>query len=560
MAETRRPSGAESSRDLRQQLSALYGLFFLSAMMFGISDEDEILQLAISAVPSLGPFQVLGADYARSGPDGHDDAAEAGPVRRPGGGSPVTEGRVSIDGFVWGWGFEFRNLGRTLGHLVAAAEREPTQYECYLLTTLVQQTSAALSNAAMYLEVAETAGRVRAVDAERTAVNGRLQVTIADLERQTRTHELLGQASASGGIAGLVEALYEVTGLGASAEDQFGNVRAWAGPAGTASPRKPSIGRLAEIRRRISAANGRPIRAGGRLVAWAKPGPDVLGSVSLLDPHHLAGGYEVFALEHASTLLAMELAHQRGVAELELRLRRELLDELLEGTDSASAYARAAAVGHDLRGPHHVISLRWRRGGERVTSEATERALTRLGSSWLLTRRNGRCVLIIRDPQDAGQLFDAIADQLGPEGSLGVGTTYDSPAQLPESYDESVRALTIREASRSPDGVTSFSDLGIYRILGTPETNDDVAAFVEQWLGPLLAYDTRRKTDLVRTLAQYLDCGGNYDQTAQALVIHRSTLRYRLRRIRDLAGLDLNDVDSRLNLHLATRAWKIIAG
>lgn len=556
MAEMRRSSGAESSQELRQQVAALYGLFVLSAMMFGIADEDEILHLAISAVPSLGPFQVVRVDYVGGG----DGASMSWPVGRADGERPVPEGPFSVAGYAWGWAFELHNLGRVFGHLVAAAEREPTEQEHFLLTSLVQQTSAALSNAAMYLEATETAERFRALNDERTAVKGRLEVTIADLERQTRTHELLGHASASGGIAGLVEALYEVTGLGAAAEDQFGNLRAWAGPDGTASPRKPSIGRLAEIRRRITAANGRPIRAGGRLVAWAKPGPDVLGSVSLLDPHHRAGGYEVFALEHASTLLAMELAHQRGVAELELRLRRELLDELLEGTDSASAYARAAAVGHDLRGPHHVTSLRWRRGGERATSEAAERALTRLGSSWLLTRRNGRCVLIIRDPQDAGQLFDAIANQLGPEGSLGVGTTYDSPAQLPESYDESLRALTIREASRSPDGVTLFADLGIYRILGTPHTNDDVAAFVEQWLGPLLAYDTRRKTDLVRTLAQYLDCGGNYDQTAQALVIHRSTLRYRLRRIRDLAGLDLNDVDSRLNVHLATRAWKIIDG
>ena len=48
------------------------------------------------------------------------------------------------------------------------------------------------------------------------------------------------------------------------------------------------------------------------------------------------------------------------------------------------------------------------------------------------------------------------------------------------------------------------------------------------------------------TLAQYLDCGGNYDQAAAALVIHRSTLRYRLRRIRELTNLDLADVDGRI--------------
>ncbi|WP_306859274.1 helix-turn-helix domain-containing protein [Arthrobacter bambusae] len=46
----------------------------------------------------------------------------------------------------------------------------------------------------------------------------------------------------------------------------------------------------------------------------------------------------------------------------------------------------------------------------------------------------------------------------------------------------------------------------------------------------------------MRTLAQYLDHGGNYDGTAESLTIHRSTLRYR---------------STRLNLHVATRAWRL---
>jgi DNA-binding PucR family transcriptional regulator len=55
-----------------------------------------------------------------------------------------------------------------------------------------------------------------------------------------------------------------------------------------------------------------------------------------------------------------------------------------------------------------------------------------------------------------------------------------------------------------------------------------------------------------------LECGGNYDHTAKALSLHRSTLRYRLQRIRDLSGHDLNDPDTRCNLQLATRAWNTV--
>jgi len=105
-----------------------------------------------------------------------------------------------------------------------------------------------------------------------------------------------------------------------------------------------------------------------------------------------------------------------------------------------------------------------------------------------------------------------------------------------------------------------YDDLGIYRLFALGEDDHDVKRFVREWLGPLLDYDATSRSDLVGTLWQYFESGGNYDCTAHALHIHRSTLRYRLRRIRELSGHDLGAVDSRLNLHVATRAWQILRG
>jgi DNA-binding PucR family transcriptional regulator len=123
-----------------------------------------------------------------------------------------------------------------------------------------------------------------------------------------------------------------------------------------------------------------------------------------------------------------------------------------------------------------------------------------------------------------------------------------------------MRALNIRQKSRTPDGVTSFEQLGVYRILDAGQNRAEVWVFVQEWLGPLLDYDRAKNSELVRTLSLYLECGGNYNETAAALTIHRSTLRYRLGRIREITDFDLNDVDSRLNLHVATRAWQVLSG
>jgi hypothetical protein len=50
----------------------------------------------------------------------------------------------------------------------------------------------------------------------------------------------------------------------------------------------------------------------------------------------------------------------------------------------------------------------------------------------------------------------------------------------------------------------------------------------------------------------------SYDESAGALNIHRNTLRYRLARIAQLTSYDIRDVDTRFNLHAATRSWRFL--
>ncbi len=75
-------------------------------------------------------------------------------------------------------------------------------------------------------------------------------------------------------------------------------------------------------------------------------------------------------------------------------------------------------------------------------------------------------------------------------------------------------------------------------------------------LKSLQEHDDAHYGDLVKTLAAYLRHGGNSTQTADALFMHRNSLRYRLARIRAITGLDLDDPDSRLALQVAVLLLK----
>ncbi|MET8998652.1 helix-turn-helix domain-containing protein [Amycolatopsis sp. NPDC004169] len=539
------------------QLSNLHGLFAISMMMFDGRDAADILRIAAASVSSLigcttDAAYLVDDDGTVTPQNGAEKAhpdlgAAVGKLDGQSGGIELSDGQ-------WRWCYALRAMGGLTGILVVRAEQAPSPDESFLLSSLCQQAAAALANSALLK-------RERRQSVALRELNGQLSASVERLKQQKLVHDVLSTISASGaGEPGIAHALHQLTALPVAIEDRFGNLRAWGGPGRPDPYPKVAVHRREELLRR-AATRSEPIRVKDRLVSLVRPRHEVLGVLALVDPGRTAGADQVFALEYGTTVLALELSHQRSLAEAELRLHRDLVDDLVAGTDDGSAYARAEAIGHDLRRPHHVVVLRWSGDlADDMVADATGRAVTALGLATLVSRHSGSVVLLVAGRPDGAALYASLSESLGADGAIGIGSSCDTPGQLPKSYAEAVRAVQIRRNSHTPNGFTTFEQLGIYRILDTGQNHGDVVEFVREWLGKLLDYDTQRNAELVPTLTQYLECGGSYDDTAAALMIHRSTLRYRLGRIREITELDLNDVDSRLNLHLATRVWRVLGG
>jgi DNA-binding PucR family transcriptional regulator len=168
---------------------------------------------------------------------------------------------------------------------------------------------------------------------------------------------------------------------------------------------------------------------------------------------------------------------------------------------------------------------------------------------------SGNVAIVTAGQVDWEQLRRTIGSFLGGQVRIGVGGPCALPSELPRSLHEAGLALRLQKALLPGNSTCEYPKLGIFRMLAAIPDLTDVEAFVREWLGVLLDYDERRNAELVQTLTQYLEHGGNYDATAAELCVHKSTLKYRLQRIRDLTGLELNDPDVHFNLQLATRAW-----
>ncbi|MET9392877.1 helix-turn-helix domain-containing protein [Streptomyces sp. NPDC006624] len=472
------------------------------------------------------------------------------------------DGPVAVPGRSRGRALALHGPGGLHGYLVVTSRTRPTHAQHVLLATLVRLTAAALSVAVDHRRRQDDALELHRLRRERATLQQRLISLTAEAGYERAVQDAFAEAAASGGgEEAVTSALHELTGFPVLVEDRFGRLRSWTGPGRPDPYPEPDPARREEMLQEV-ARRGGPVRVKDRLISLVRPRGEVLGVLALVDPRDDADEYTVFALEHAATSLALELSHLRHLAEVELRLRRALVDDLLGGTDEASAYARSEAFGHDLHRIQYVVVVQWRsRAPDDAFARIVGRAASAVGMPSLVTRRSDHVVLVAEGRPDGHALYETLARETGtPDGTIGVSARCDTPGGIPGRYQEALRALEVRRRSRSRYGTTFFDDLGLYRILGPGNEYQELDGFVREWLGQLVDYDGRHRTALVETLSRYFDCGGNYTETAESLAIHRSTLRYRLQRIREISGHDLTNVEDRLNLQVATRVWKIMLG
>ena len=120
-------------------------------------------------------------------------------------------------------------------------------------------------------------------------------------------------------------------------------------------------------------------------------------------------------------------------------------------------------------------------------------------------------------------------------------------AGIPVAYRQALVAAELAALDPALPAEVGWAGLGPYRILVglTRAHGETVLAALDGTPG------------LVRTLEIYLDFGGNAQKTAARLHIHRTTLYYRLGRIAEVLGMDLDDGLTRLELHLALKSRRL---
>jgi len=273
----------------------------------------------------------------------------------------------------------------------------------------------------------------------------------------------------------------------------------------------------------------------------------------------------VRAPERASETAAAEFL--RAILRRELSEREELLQRAGElSLDIEDGASVIVARAHPQAPTDEGWRARVRAVAERGARAVVNRSIAALSEREGAGAIGAEVLLLIPGGEEAtaARAAEAVLREMeaGLQGytfALGRSRIAENPADLSRAASEALLAANV--AQGSSDGVAlAFEQTGAYRLLlsAMSENPSELQRFYAETVEPLLAYDEQYETELVRTLATFLEADGNVAGTAQRLFTHRHTIYYRLERVRELSGLDVSSSDGREKLSLGLKAMRVL--
>lgn len=280
------------------------------------------------------------------------------------------------------------------------------------------------------------------------------------------------------------------------------------------------------------------------------------------------------AVEQAVTIVGTELLRVRGLEQAEERARGNFVHALLHSLFSSHAdlIARASHYGFDAGGRYGVVAART---AGPVTREDSASRLAELAgeAARLLTSPHGQTltsvtgdvIAVIRpvsalrrgqpDPaltelRDYATALDRrLAQRTGHPVLVAFGRPVGGAEAIVESYREARVALELRQRLHVT-GVCGFADLRVDSVLLDLAQQAEGQRFAAEILDPLR---TEHGGGLVEVARVYAEAGGNVNEAARRLRVHRNTMLYKLERITRLLQRDIRDPDTQFTIWLALR-------
>jgi purine catabolism regulator len=141
--------------------------------------------------------------------------------------------------------------------------------------------------------------------------------------------------------------------------------------------------------------------------------------------------------------------------------------------------------------------------------------------------------------------------------SIGLGRSFPGVEQLWKSYEQA--KLIVENISKvNNSNILHYDDLGLYRFFSFDGLQNELMEFYSATMKPLVEFDKANNSEFVKTLKCYFQHNGNMKKMSETMHMHYNTIIYRLQKIKDIIGIDIEDPEIRLNLEIALKIMDLI--
>lgn len=307
----------------------------------------------------------------------------------------------------------------------------------------------------------------------------------------------------------------------------------------------------------------------------------VYGYLVINDSSFKACEYDLIAIEHASTIIKLEMQREISNDEIERKYRDNLVLDIIYNNinNEDELRERGRIFGWDLSGKiramiadvdHFKKNYEQMKQNNRVAVDELSRQLLRTVANEVrmsfkkvvYTTFTDRVVFLL---WDEGKSHKEIKQQLGginqriytKEGftlSFAIGGLVENVLMAHRSFQEAKTALAMGRKLEWENTSYFYNQLGFYRLLDQLRGNPAVENFFQDKLGRVEKFDQENHTELSETLFALVDCNWNLREASEQLFIHYNTMKNRYRKIQEVMGISLDSMEERLEVEFAIKS------
>jgi sugar diacid utilization regulator/GAF domain-containing protein len=447
-----------------------------------------------------------------------------------------------------------------------------------LLTAIAHQAAVALEKASLYQEQEQT---VRQLEDLYNTISKQNEMLSRSVDIHNRLAELVLHGE---GLDAIISYLYDTTGQTVLLFDDLGDLISHA------YINKLSTEELLTIKEKAQESIKTPgnvrllyeikMDEGNQWITVLPIGakPTLFGSLIIVSSEKMRD-VDIAALEHACTVISLELVKEQAIFDAQEKINGELIDVLFAGKMDGTILQKAKQMDFDPMGDYLAIMIRLdemdnphkRNSIIRHLVQLANRVFLKNSLKGIAVRNHDQIVVLLTFQQKVSptyahhqvkELVSKFQKEIqiknwGTTVSIGIGRIHSSLLKVTKSMQEAAKCLQFLQSYGGQNQVISYKDLGVQRLL-LQNTEDELIDFINEILGPLFEYDQSRKGELLPTLFAYLERNQNAKEAAESIHVHTNTLMYRLKRIEEILSIDLSDSQQFLNIHLAVSLYPFL--